>query len=119
MDKAADEPRGKEAAAELAADEAKPGALLTYPFVPLKKTVIFPGARVTLNIGREKSIKAIGEAQKADQRFIASAQRQADMDAPGPGDVFNIGSLVEIKQHEVQSDNTVQVVVEGITRVHI
>ena len=72
MDTTADNTRGGEAV-ELATEEAERGTLHTYPFVPLKKTVIFPGAKVTLNIGREKSIKAITEARKADQRFVASA----------------------------------------------
>ena len=118
MDTTADNTRGGEAV-ELATEEAERGTLHTYPFVPLKKTVIFPGAKVTLNIGREKSIKAITEARKADQRFVASAQRQAEVDAPGPEDVFDLGTLVEIKQYEVQTDNTVQVIVEGVTRARI
>jgi len=90
-----------------------------HPLVPLKNTVIFPGARVTLNIGRERSILAIKDAQAGDKRFIASAQRQADVDSPGPKDVFEAGTLVELRQYEAQADNTIQVVVEGVTRVHI
>src|SRR5690348_2389735 len=69
-----------------------------HPLVPLKNTVIFPGARVTLNIGRERSILAIKDAQAGDKRFIASAQRQADVDSPGPKDVFETGTLVELRQ---------------------
>ncbi len=90
-----------------------------HPLVPLKNTVIFPGARVTLNIGRERSILAIKEAQAGDRRFIASAQRLADVDAPEPKDVFETGTLVELRQYEAQADNTIQVVVEGITRARI
>ena len=89
------------------------------PFVPLKDTVIFPGARVTLNIGRPKSIEAIEYVYRHEKRFIASAQRLSETETPGPGDVFEVGTLVEMKTHEVQNDNTVQVVVEGVARVHI
>ncbi len=90
-----------------------------YPLVPLKDTVIFPRATATLNIGREKSIQAINEANAGNKRFIASAQRQSDLDQPGPDDVFETATLVELKQVEAQSNNTLQVVVEGIARVKI
>jgi ATP-dependent Lon protease len=87
--------------------------------VPLKNTVIFPGALVTLNIGREKSIAAIKEAHAGERRFIAATQREAEIDQPGADDVFGIGSLVEIKQYEPQSDGTIQLVVRGVSRARI
>ncbi|MGZ3666103.1 MAG: endopeptidase La [Ktedonobacterales bacterium] len=90
-----------------------------YPLVPLKNTVIFPGARVTLNIGREKSIQAVTEARNANKRFVATAQREADRDQPGPDDVYAVGTLVEITQFETQSDNTVQVIVVGVARARL
>ena len=89
------------------------------PLVPLKDTVIFPGARVTLNIGRPKSIEAVEYVYRHEKRFVASAQRLSETESPGPGDVFEVGTLVEMKSHEVQNDNTVQVVVEGVARIHI
>src|SRR5579872_3678833 len=94
-------------------------ATQSYPLVPLKNTVIFPGARVTLNIGREKSILAIRHAIKHGSRFVASAQRQADLDSPGPDDVFPICTIVRIAQHEVQNDDTLQLIVDGVARAHI
>jgi ATP-dependent Lon protease len=121
MDKSTDVARRRESTEAPAAEPTAeaPAATQSYPLVPLKNTVIFPGARVTLNIGREKSIQAIHTATKQGRRFIASAQRQADLDSPGPDDVFDMGTLVEIAQHEVQQDNTVQVVVDGVARVRI
>ena len=90
-----------------------------YPLIPLKDTVIFPKATATLNIGRERSIQAINEANATTKRFIVSAQKQSDLEHPGPSDVFDIGTLVELKQLEVQSNNILQVVVEGVARVRI
>jgi ATP-dependent Lon protease len=90
-----------------------------YPLIPLKDTVIFPRATATLNIGRDKSIQAIHEANAGSRRFIASAQKQSDLEHPGPDDVFDVGTLVELKQLEAQNNTVLQVVVEGITRVKI
>jgi ATP-dependent Lon protease len=121
MDKSAENVRSGEEP-QVAVDESQPvdsPDARGYPLVPLKSTVIFPGAKVTLNIGREKSVLAIKAASGANQRFIASAQIEANVDQPGPDDVFRLGTLVEIKQQEPQSDNTVQVNVHGIARVRI
>jgi ATP-dependent Lon protease len=90
-----------------------------YPLVPLKNTVIFPDMKVTLTIGRDKSVLAIREANDFGQRFVVAAQRQGDIESPGPADIFTVGTLVELKQQEAQGDNTLQVVAEGVARVRI
>ncbi len=123
MDKSAQQPRQEEAQQESDAEQlalASPPAR-EYPLVPLKNTVIFPDMRVTLTIGRDKSVLAIREAAAAGEgkRFVVSAQRQGEIESPGPDDVFPVGTLVELKQHEAQGDNTLQVVVEGVARVRI
>src|SRR5260370_35030757 len=115
MGTSADNTRGGEAV-ELATEEEERGTVHTYPRGPLKKTVIFPGAKVTLNIGREKSIKAIAEARKADQRVIASAQRQPEIDGPSPEEVFALGRLVEPKQTGGRSYNPGQWIYTGSPR---
>jgi ATP-dependent Lon protease len=91
----------------------------TYPLVLLKSTVVFPKTRMTINIGREKSILAVKAAQAADRRFIAASQRQADTENPAPEDAFDVATLVEIRQYELQSDGTIQIVIEGLNRVRI
>ena len=121
MDKTAENVRSGEAPAaaateEMITEQVQPQA---YPLVPLKNTVIFPQARVTLNIGREKSIRAIKHAAQTGKRLITSSQRQPDLEQPGPDDVFEMGTLVEIKQQETQNDDTLQIVVEGVARARI
>ncbi len=121
MEKSAEKTPRKESptTAEHDVQPAKQPAEPNLPLVPLKNTVIFPGAVVTLNIGREKSIDAIKDANDADRLFIAATQREAEVPQPGPDDVFAVGSLVEIKQYEPQTDGTIQLVVNGIARSRI
>ena len=121
MEKSAKHVRNEKAPVKTAPDSPaeEQSATQSYPLVPLKNTVIFPGARVTLNIGREKSILAIQHAIKNGNRFVASTQRQPDLDSPGPKDVFPICTVVHIVQHETQSDETLQLVVDGIDRTRI
>ena len=121
MEKSAENAQGMEAvpAARGENPQAEQPAGPTFPLVPLKNTVIFPAALVTLNIGREKSILAIKDAYAGDRRFIAATQRESDIDQPGPDDVFPIGALVEITHFEAQSDGTIQIVVRGNARARI
>jgi ATP-dependent Lon protease len=92
----------------------------SYPLVPLKNTVVFPRTRVTLTIGREKSIRAVEEALANDRQFIAATQTKAELDDPQPDDIYPTATLVDIIsfQRQVQ-DNTIQLVVEGSKRVKI
>jgi ATP-dependent Lon protease len=90
-----------------------------YPLVPLKSTVIFPRNRVTLTIGRDKSIRAVEAAFKSEKQLVAAAQRDADLDDPTPEDIFDTGTLVEILQLQPQQDGTIQITVEGVRRVRI
>jgi ATP-dependent Lon protease len=91
-----------------------------YPLVPLKNTVVFPRTRVTLTIGREKSVRAVEEAILADRQFIAATQCKAEVDDPQPDDIYPTATLVDIISFQRQAqDNTIQLVVEGARRVKI
>ncbi len=92
----------------------------SYPLVPLKNTVVFPRTRVTLTIGREKSIRAVEEALSSDRQFIAASQCKAELDDPQPDDIFPMATLVDIISYQRQTqESTIQLVVEGARRVKI
>src|SRR5579859_6695974 len=110
------EPSQVDAPEELNQEES---AMREYPLVPLKNTVIFPRTRVNLTIGRDKSVRAVEEAYKADKQFIAAAQRDPDLDDPAPAEIFDTATLVEIVQYQPQQDGTIQISVEGVRRVHV
>ncbi|HEX2172807.1 MAG TPA: endopeptidase La [Dehalococcoidia bacterium] len=87
--------------------------------LPLKNVVIFPRTILTLVVGRERSIRAVEQAQARDQRLIVAAQRQMDHDDPTPTDIHPVGTLVELMQVQRQPDGNIQIVVEGIRRVRV
>ncbi len=98
----------------------EPRTTRSYPLVPLKNTVVFPRTRVTLTIGREKSIRAVEEALTGDRQFIAATQTNAELDDPQPDDIFSTATLVDIISYQRQTqENTIQLVVEGARRVKI
>ena len=90
-----------------------------YAFIPLKSIIIFPGAKVTLNIGREKSLLAVQAAMAGNRRVVTSAQRLPDEEHPGADDVFDVGTLGRILHQEDSGEGTIQIVIEGISRARI
>ncbi len=67
------------------------------PLVLLKDAVIFPRMRMSINIGRDRSLVAVKDARAGSGLFIAGSQRQSSVENPGPEDAFPIATLVEIQ----------------------
>ena len=91
----------------------------TYPVLPLRDIVVFPGMIVPLFVGREKSVKALEEVMKDDKQILLIAQKNASQDDPGPEDIYDIGTLGTVLQLLKLPDDTVKVLVEGGKRVKI
>ncbi len=91
----------------------------TYPVLPLRDIVVFPGMIVPLFVGREKSVKALEEVMKDDKQILLIAQKNASQDDPGPEDIYTIGTLGTVLQLLKLPDDTVKVLVEGGRRVKI
>src|SRR5882672_6379751 len=84
----------------------------TYPVLPLRDIVVFPGMIVPLFVGREKSVKALEEVMKDDKQILLIAQKNASQDDPGPDDIYTIGTLGTVLQLLKLPDDTVKVLVE-------
>ena len=90
-----------------------------YPLLPLKNVVIFPRNIVTLLVGRPRSIQAVEEAMTRDQQIVVTAHRDGELEDPKPEDLYAIGTLARINEIERPESGQIQVVLEGISRVHI
>ncbi len=90
-----------------------------YPLLPLKNVVIFPRNIVTLLVGRPRSIQAVEESLTRDRRIVVTAHRDSEIEDPRPEDLYHVGALAEIVSVERQQGNSIQVVLEGISRVRL
>ena len=90
-----------------------------YPLLPLRDVVVFPHMVVPLFVGREKSIQALEAAMEGNKEILLVAQKDASTDEPGPGDVFDMGTLATVLQMLRLPDGTVKVLVEGNARASI
>ncbi len=93
--------------------------LVTAPLVPLRDIVIFPNMVTPLFVGRERSIRAVDEANAGDGHLIVTAQQDPELADPTPSDLHTIGTYVSIGRILHMPDGTISVLVHGERRVEI
>jgi ATP-dependent Lon protease len=89
------------------------------PVLPLRDVVVFPHMVIPLFVGRDKSIRALDLAMEGDKRILLVAQKSAETDDPGAGDLYNVGTLAHVLQLLKLPDGTIKVLVEGMDRVRV
>ncbi|ENK1244685.1 endopeptidase La [Clostridium sporogenes] len=93
--------------------------LEVLPLIPLRGIIIFPYMILHFDVGREKSILALEEAMGNGQKIFLSAQKEAETEEPIVEDIYDIGTICEVKQILKLPGDTVRVLVEGKTRGRI
>ncbi|MEX1335657.1 MAG: endopeptidase La [Candidatus Limnocylindrales bacterium] len=108
--------------AETAAEPAEKmlGGTMVLPLVALRETVIFPEMIVPLQVGRDKSVKALDVAVGADSLVALVTQRQAEReDIETPSELYEVGTLAKIAQVVQAQDGTVRAIVQGQQRLRL
>jgi ATP-dependent Lon protease len=93
--------------------------LKALPLMPLRELVVFPQTAVPLFIGRTKSIIAVEKAYQRNKLIFLAAQKDPKIDAPTPEDIYRVGTICRILQLVRLPDNTLKVLVEGLSRGRI
>jgi ATP-dependent Lon protease len=97
----------------------KPTLVNPVPLLALRELVVFPTQVVPLFVGREKSVRAIEEAQKENKLIMLAAQKDARTTNPQQKDIYSIGTLGEVVQLIRLADGPIKVLVEGKSRAKI
>ncbi|MDC0948803.1 endopeptidase La [Gammaproteobacteria bacterium] len=91
----------------------------TYPVLPLRDVVVFPGMVVPLFVGRERSLRALERAGDTDKELVLLSQFDASDDDPPPERLHSTGTRVSVLQMLRLPDNTVKLLVEGQGRFRV
>jgi len=86
------------------------------PLLPLRGVLVFPYMVIHLDVGREKSISALEDAMLHDREIFLATQKDSQLDDPEIEDIYEIGTVVEIKQLLKLPGGTLRVLVEGLHR---
>src|SRR5690625_1736753 len=87
---------------------------LKLPVLPLRETVVFPGAAVPISAGRPGTVEAIQVALDGDRRMFAVCQRE-NVDDATPEILYQTGVIIQIAQAQ-RVRGGLQLLVHGIER---
>ena len=91
------------------AEERDPEQIQVLPLVALRDTVIFPEMIVPLQVGRERSVKALDRAVRASQPVALITQRSNETEEVNAVDeLYPLGTLAKIAQVIRLQDGTIR-----------
>ena len=89
------------------------------PILPLRNTVLFPGVVLPITVGRDKSIKAVQEAYKADKLIGVIAQKDTNIENPEAGDLCKIGTVARVLKMIKMPDGGTTIIIQGKKRFEL
>ena len=87
-----------------------------YSVLPLRDIVVFPHMIVPLFVGRDRSIRALEDVMRRNEKILLVTQKDSGDDDPGPSGLYEMGTLATVLQLLKLPDGTVKVLVEGHDR---
>lgn len=88
----------------------------TLSILPLRNTVLFPGVVIPITVGRDKSIKAVMDAYKADKLIGVVAQKDSSIEEPTVSDLENIGTVAKMVKLIKMPDGGTTIIIQGKKR---
>jgi ATP-dependent Lon protease len=89
------------------------------PLLPLRNTVLFPGVVLPITVGRDKSIKAVTDAYKADKLIGVIAQKDSTVEEPTVSDLEEIGTVAKIAKLIKMPDGGTTIIIQGKKRFKV
>jgi ATP-dependent Lon protease len=87
--------------------------------LPLRNTVLFPGVVLPITVGRDKSIKAVNDAYKADKLIGVIAQKDSSIEDPEIKDLEQVGTVAKIVKQIKMPDGGTTVIIQGKARFSV
>ena len=104
---------------EFGGDDTELPSELDLPILAIRNTVIFPVLAFPINVGRDKSLKAIESAMAGDKLLGIVAQREARNEDPGTEELYQTGTVVKILKSVIMPGNKLNVIIQGISRIRV
>jgi len=89
------------------------------PLLPLRGLLVYPSMVLHLDVGREKSIKALEQAMVDDNKILLATQEEVQIEEPSADQIYNVGTVARVKQMLKLPNGTIRVLVEGLQRAKI
>ena len=89
------------------------------PILPLRGLVIFPMTAQPIRVGQPRSIRLIDEAVAENKLIGLVTSKDADLEVPGPDDVYRVGTVAAVHRLFKSSDGTITLIMQGLLRMRI
>jgi len=90
--------------------------VIELPLLASRGVVIFPHIVLPLLVGRDRSIEALEKAMEEGNQILVTAQKDETIEDPQKEDLYDVGTISEIKQLVKLPNGMIKVVVAGINR---
>ncbi|CAJ1313910.1 endopeptidase La [Paenibacillus nuruki] len=90
-----------------------------FPLLPLRGLLVYPSMVLHLDVGRDKSVKALEKAMVDDNLILLCSQSEVSIEEPSEDEIFRIGTVAKVRQMLKLPNGTIRVLVEGLERAEI
>ena len=86
------------------------------PMIATRGMLAFPQMTLSFDVEREASVRAVDEAASGDHLIFLSMQKHIEDEAPGPEEVYRIGTVCRVRQLLRQMKGYSRMIVESLYR---
>jgi len=89
------------------------------PVLPVRDTVLFPGAVLPLTVGRESSLALVNSLEGDEKLLAVVAQLDPRIEDPSAADLHKVGTVAKVHKTVKMPNGNVVVFLEGLQRVQV
>ncbi|WP_183599367.1 endopeptidase La [Paenibacillus phyllosphaerae] len=89
------------------------------PLLPLRGLLVYPSMVLHLDVGREKSVRALDRAMLDDHMILLCSQSEVNIEEPTQEDIYRVGTVARVRQMLKLPNGTIRVLVEGVVRAEV
>src|SRR5579859_3085447 len=89
------------------------------PILPVRDTVLFPGAILPLTVGRESSLALVNSLTDEDKYLGVVAQLDPRIEDPAAADLHKVGTFAKVHKTVKMPNGNVVIFLEGLQRIQV
>src|SRR6202047_2906627 len=89
------------------------------PILPVRDTVLFPGAVLPLTVGRESSLALVNALEGEEKQLGVVAQLDPRVEDPSAADLHKVGTLAKVHKTVKMPNGNVVIFLEGLQRIQV